>query len=51
MIAPRIAAGLDARLQRAGIAIAPVQSGRLQLTINETILRRPVAAIASAFAP
>jgi threonine aldolase len=50
-LAPRIADGLAERLQAQGIVIANVKSGRLPLTINETILRRPVTEIAAAFSP
>lgn len=47
----RVEAGLDARLEKADIVIGKVEAGRLQLTINETILRKPAATIAAAFAP
>ncbi|WP_049620673.1 threonine aldolase family protein [Frateuria defendens] len=46
----RVQQGLAARLKEAGIVIGPIQHGELQITINETLLRRPVAAIAEVFA-
>jgi threonine aldolase len=42
--------GLEARLEKADIIIGKVEEGRLRLSINETILRKPAAAIAAAFA-
>ncbi|WDS34718.1 beta-eliminating lyase-related protein [Pseudoxanthomonas sp.] len=50
-LGPRLADGLAERLRAHDIVIANVRSGRLPLTINETILRRPVAEIAAAFPP
>jgi threonine aldolase len=47
----RVEDGLESRLEKAGIVIGPIRDGHLQLTINETILRRPAADVAAAFAP
>jgi threonine aldolase len=47
----RIATGLKERLLKIDVAVGNVIDGRLPLTFNETILRRPVADIAAAFAP
>jgi threonine aldolase len=47
----RIENGLADRLEKAGIVIGRIKDGRLQLTINETILRKPAASIAAAFSP
>ncbi len=47
----RVEDGLESRLEKAGIAIGRIRDGRLQLTVNETILRKPVASIAAAFSP
>jgi len=46
----RVAAGLKERLEKAGILIGRIRDGRLQLSINETIMRKPVEVIAAAFA-
>jgi threonine aldolase len=47
----RMATGLRERLLERDIVVGSVHEGRLQLTFNETILRKPVAAIAAAFSP
>lgn len=47
----QVATGLRERLLERDIVVGPVHEGRLQLTFNETILRKPVAAIAAAFSP
>ncbi|MDQ0010687.1 threonine aldolase [Luteibacter jiangsuensis] len=47
----RMATGLRERLLEQDIVVGSVHEGRLQLTFNETILRKPVAAIAAAFSP
>lgn len=43
-------ADLRARLEKAGILIGEPRDGRLALTFNETLLRKPVDAIVKAFA-
>ncbi|WP_448096515.1 threonine aldolase family protein [Luteibacter yeojuensis] len=47
----RMATGLRERLLKQDIVVGAVHEGRLQLTFNETILRKPVTAIAAAFSP
>lgn len=47
----RMATGLRERLLAQDIVVGSIHEGRLQLTFNETILRKPVAAIAAAFSP
>jgi len=48
-VAPKRAAGLQARLAAADILVLPIQDGRLKLFVNESILRRPLAEIVGAF--
>ena len=43
--------GLAERLSKQDIIIGQIEDGRLPLTINETILRKPAATIAAAFSP
>lgn len=47
----RIENGLMERLKKADIVVGQIENGRLQLAINETILRKPAATIAAAFSP
>lgn len=46
-----VAAGLKERLAKIDVVIGDVIDGKLPLTFNETILRKPVDTIAAAFAP
>lgn len=45
-----VAKDLAARMEKANIVIGRVNEGRLRLTFNETLLRKPVESIAKAFA-
>ncbi|HXP00941.1 MAG TPA: beta-eliminating lyase-related protein [Luteibacter sp.] len=47
----RVAKDLASRTEKANIVIGHVNEGRLRLTFNETLLRKPVSSIAAAFAP
>ncbi|NID15837.1 threonine aldolase family protein [Luteibacter yeojuensis] len=47
----RVATGLKERLSKIDVVTGDVIDGRLPLTFNETLLRKPVATIAAAFAP
>ena len=47
----RVATGLKERLSKVDVVTGDVIDGRLPLTFNETLLRKPVATIAAAFAP
>ncbi|MFL6672180.1 MAG: threonine aldolase family protein [Massilia sp.] len=48
-IAPARQAGLEERLQRANIKAGKIVGGRLQLTFNETLLRRDTGFLLAAF--
>lgn len=48
---PRIVEGLGKRAEAANIFVAGPEDGRLPISFNETLLRRPVEAIAAVFSP
>jgi threonine aldolase len=48
---PKVADGLQERARHVDIVVGKPDNGRLHLTFNETILRKPVDAIAKVFAP
>jgi threonine aldolase len=47
----RVSTGLKERTEKANIVVGKVDEGRLRLTFNETLLRKPVANIAATFTP
>ncbi|HEY4093279.1 MAG TPA: beta-eliminating lyase-related protein [Luteibacter sp.] len=50
VLEPSVADGLRERARRADILVGNPDNGRLHLTFNETLLRKPTAAIAQVFA-